>query len=303
LTLIIGITGILTGALKGFWCLLGGTSLFVAINLVWLLGFAAWEWHDLEENGCVRRRECYCEQQNPRTGRVSRGKVRQPGCTISAFAPVLSGLLILGEVDYRRRKRPSAQVRNPMQTTTAVSIGYGISVVLLGPGSMLFHASIKEVPGSFDPMSIVIFATFVFCYSLFRSFSCFTNDDMVFRVVLWSVWVVLAAGLIVMVVSGLTDVASAIAITLVLVWEVIRLSIHSFARTPPFGQRRNLGLGWFALLTFATTFVIWWLSQTNGPLCVDPSSPVLQGHNVWHLGAMGAAPYLIFRYFYSEGVR
>jgi hypothetical protein len=294
------IAGLVAGTMR-FWWTLAGTCIFVGIALLLFLGFAAESWYHLAENGCIAAKNCYCELQNAVTGAVPHGKVRQPGGTLSAFFPVLSGVLILGELDWRLSRGSSLPPgpSNPMALPSVTSVLFGIIVILLGPGSMMFHASIKAGPGVFDPISIVLFATFVLSYSVWRSVGPVRRDPVLFHALFFVSWLVLAGALVAVAATGHEDVASMLAIIPTIAWELARL-IADTAATAPFGERRNVVFGWSALGSFGVAFFFWRSSFTDAFLCVDRTSSILQGHNLWHLGAMGVAPYLIFRYFQSE---
>jgi hypothetical protein len=237
---------------------------------------------------------CYCEN-SPQIIRES-GPVKQPINTLSAFAPVIAGLIVLGTIDVDRQR--SGESLNFMTTVNHYSVGYGALVVFLGPGSMFFHASMTEWGGFLDQFSMVLLMTFVFMYSFYQVMGVYRWGFVrsMFGNSLWAFWLPYALlntilGLVV-ILSGAGTAIFALWVGIVIVWElaVLLFEINGFSRDWKY-------LVW-TLLAFVTAIFVWGWSQTGGPLCVPDS--VYQGHAFWHILAMAVAPYLIFKYLRSE---
>lgn len=294
------ITAIASGVMvfSRYWNMAWGLVVLV-VPMVILLALAAGGWEGMTENGCIEGQSCYCEAQDPANKMIAPGKIRQPGNTLTAFAPVVMGLFILWELEYNRvTKRTSpATVKNAMILPNALSIAYACLVVFLGPGSMFFHASLKEQPGLIDPTSIIFYGLFVFCYSLLARLGMKGTP-----LTLWvgGLHMVAATSVTVAIWTGgiPADIGSGLALMPVLLYETIQFFRDTFGHSRP--SRDFLWSG-SALCLFGGSVLIWALSQSGEPFCGELwSSSLFQGHGVWHIGAMALAPGAIYRSFQSE---
>lgn len=184
----------------------------------------------------------FCEEYRP-------GWIKQPANTWSSLAFVAVGVALA----FRARAGRSGLM--------------ALLIVLLGPGSMVFHATMAPWSGAADAASMQLFVGFAGLRSLAR-FAPFLDRRFA------AVSGVLAACLAVLkaadpwgsnLVFGLLLGVLALAET----WSAVR---------EPEGDRMWLAA---AVVLFGAAFAVWFLSNTGGPLC-SPRS-LLQGHAVWHL--------------------
>jgi hypothetical protein len=151
---------------------------------------------------------------------------------------------------------------------------------------MMFHASMRQWAGWFDPLSMNLFMAFIPAYNLVRRFN-------------WSAWV----GVLIYVVANVIEgVLNAIDPNDSLIWFGILGGIALISQILVFfSPIRTSGGGWVffgaGAVSFVADFVIWGLSWTGGPLC-DPTAFV-QGHGIWHL-LSAIAVGCLYMYFRME---
>lgn len=269
-----------------FWGAVTAVALMGALVLWGLAG-----WPGDPDDCTLPGGNCYCEATQPPPADVV-GK--QPANTWSNLAPIAAGLVILLIADgERRRRRESGETQpaqNPMLEGGFYAIGYGFIVLLLGPGSAAFHASLTHFGGWLDNLSMVAFISFILLYDAFRAFRA---DDSYGAFGASYAGVLIALGALTWFLegSGIFVFAGLVAAAVILELVISLRGVN--------GVRRPL-LPWLAvgLGAFAVALVIWRLSWTGAPLC-DPNS-LLQGHALWHLLAEALAPLAFFAYFRRE---
>ena len=193
-----------------------------------------------------------------------------------------------------------------------IPLVYGIVVVFLGPGSMLFHASGKKWAGWFDMISMVAWVGFSFSYTASHLLLYW------FQIPLTSIWV-MAGGIILIVgvytavrgfvrtKSGKETKGSGLDVMYIvagawIISEVITMGMIWFGHPP--GYRRSTS--WFvaAILAYVAAFICW--IPSNGEISIagikkqwcKPDS-WYQGHGFWHIfSAVGAL--FIYLHFASE---
>jgi hypothetical protein len=209
---------------------------------------------------------------------------------------MLLGLAMLWWIGWERATGRRSPHQN-LITTTWLAAFFGFMTVFLGPGSMMFHASMRQWAGWFDPLSMNLFLGFVPAYNLIRSFK-------------WPIWVGGIIYLFLNVIEGLLNAAApdqslvwficmgvlATLSQLIVTWPILIawLPIEATHMTTATSGRVYFGLG---VGVFAAAMVIWWLSWTRGPLC-DPNT-FFQGHGFWHI-LSGAAVGCLYMYFRAE---
>ncbi|MBI5667188.1 MAG: ceramidase domain-containing protein [Chloroflexi bacterium] len=262
----------------------------VLMAIFFILGLTGWI-PSSEDDDCIAANDCYCERLHP-------GMIKQPINTWSNLGFMLAGLVILIMVGGSGLN--PATEPNPMKAPSLLAILYGAVVIFLGPGSMFFHASMKQWGGWLDTFSMVIFTSFLFLYDLIHTL--FNAGSAVFLVL----WLIANVALGYWTwwmdknhrgskILGLTPGSFAFG-SFAILWVVLQFIIL-------LGGAGGTGRGWtffiLAVVSFGSAFVVWQLSKTGGPLCKPDSW--LQGHGLWHLlGALTA--FFIFLYFQS-GVR
>lgn len=223
------------------------------------------------------------DSTNPYCETVDRDAlIRQPINTWSNLGPILAGLAILLHLAWADNRRAS----NPMQQRGFFTTLYGLLVIWLGPGSMFFHASMKEWGGWLDNLSMNMYVLFPIAYDLVRMLgrgkktflgiylpSVFTLA-LLGAVVDWEHFGKLVFGLLILVAVGLE------------VWVML-------------DDRLDRQWRWFfaGMGVFGVAFLIWILSATDAPLC-EPDG-LFQGHAVWHVLA-AVATVFFYVYFRSE---
>ncbi|MBD3618894.1 MAG: ceramidase domain-containing protein [Chromatiales bacterium] len=267
------------------------TGLVLTLLCAVLLGIGMGsQWQGMELNGCIAAGKCYCENL-PLLGTPM--AIAQPVSTLTAFAPIISGLLILGWADIDRLS--GRRDGNPMKTGSVYALLFGSIVLLLGPGSMAFHVSMTEVISRFDPLSISLFAIFAALYGIWRaSLADATRWGLI--VFLLGFALLVAAALVAIFVFGLTDEVSMATLVVLVIVELVL--IIATAAGGINRLRRNFGYFFAILVGFGLAFFLWFASETGRSLCVTDS--FWQGHGGWHLLAMGLVPFLFFLHFRAE---
>ncbi len=242
-----------------------GAALFGAMT--WLQ-LSSVDWHGWAPATCMPD-HCFCEH-------VRDGAVRQPANTWSNLGFVLVGLAILAAP--LRRGGGSNLAARP-----TLNLLYGITVVFLGVGSAIYHASMSFWGQWIDVMSMYLFPTFVGLYNLSRLRPM--SDGLV---ALLYVTVNALLGYLLVAVPGTRRYLFG-----VLVLALIASILVVRARLKP-----KLQTKWFfaGLASFAAAFGIWILDITK-ILCVPHS--LAQGHAAWHLLCAVTTGFL-YLYFRSE---
>jgi hypothetical protein len=264
-----------------FWGAVTGATLFGAL-IVW--GVAGWSG---QPSDCtLPGGNCYCETP------AGPSLAKQPANTWSNLVPFAAGLaiLVIADIERARRRGNPRPAQNSMLDGGFYAIGYGFVVLLLGPGSAAFHASLTNFGGFLDNLSMFAFIGFVLVYDAFRiaraddNKTAFAALYLAILTALGAIWW-LRPGSGILVFAGL--VAAAVLLELVIaIW-----GIRGVQR--PLVPWLALGLG-----TFAVALLIWRLSWTGAPLCDQTS--LLQGHALWHILAEAAAPLMFFAHFRRE---
>ncbi|MBZ0301692.1 MAG: ceramidase domain-containing protein [Anaerolineae bacterium] len=219
------------------------------------------------------------------------GWVKQPISVWSNLAFVASGLMIVLILGTRAAPAP-----NPMADPTAlIPLAYALAVTFMGPGSMVFHASLKKWAGWFDNLSIILWAGLSLSYTVTRLLMSW------FGAPLELMW--LLFGLIALIVGIVTFRSESSHRTTQIVvagsWFLVELFVMIAAwlgYTPGFVRSTP----WFlaVVASFAAAFACWLPSGAVARLWCDPDSPI-QGHGFWHvLAAIGTL--LVYCYFASE---
>lgn len=230
---------------------------------------------------------CYCEAFDPADVIAHVNGVRQPVNTWFNLYAILTAGLVALVMHFDRKDGPSGE--NVMRSNNFIADLYVFAVLFLGLGSMWFHASIIGWAGTFDGLSMYIYAAFLVFYTLRR----FVEADWVF-------WVFYPITVVVFtVVHALWDwELKSLILIIILVLAYLTLEIIACVKEgkPWQGRWLTILLWWLAVgcIGFATLF--WALSQTGRPLC-DPNA-FFQPHGMlWHplAGAMAVLLYFYWR--------
>lgn len=220
----------------------------------------------------------FCEGSRP-------GLIKQPYNTWSNLGFIISGLYI-GWILMTRR---FAHNNNSITQNAIYGTFYASLVVFLGPASMAMHASLGELGGFFDMLSMYLVASFTVAYAAERFWRLKPLHFVIIFVVIlvFCIWADGAPYHIIFDFFGDTVFMFLIGITV-----IIEL-LNSFIRKVQHSKAWVFG----AFAALISAFLIWNVSQTGTSLC-DPYSP-LQGHAAWHiLDAVSA--FCLFMYYASE---
>jgi hypothetical protein len=219
------------------------------------------------------------------------GWVKQPISTWSNLAFVAAGLLVALLLGTRPTPAP-----NPMADPAAlIPLAYALALIFMGPGSMYFHASMKDWAGWFDNLSIILWAGLGLSYTMTRLLGAWFGAPLE---MVWLLWGVI--GVIVGVLTARSVLPSRTSQLVVAgSWffvELLLMAASWLGYTP--GFQRSTAWFIFVLLAFAAAFACWLPSGAVWRIWCSPASPI-QGHGFWHLfAAIGGL--LIYCYFASE---
>jgi hypothetical protein len=266
---------------------LGFSLLIFSASLAAIMIFAAAGWPGAP-NHCVAQGDCYCEATRP-------GPIAQPANTWSLLAFSFGGFWVAWHSGRARRKRGHAGNNRMLESAFYPALFAGI-IVFMGPGGMLFHASLTDWGGAVDVLSMFLWINFLLFYDLASIFSWDRSRFLVWYLVATTLF------MIPRVLYGPSGVPLfALVFT---AWVLIELAAAIGSRRPElwpkivFERDRRWLVGHLA--TSIVAFTIWNLSHGGGPLCKPDS--LLQGHAVWHvLNAMAFV--MIYPYLRSERPR
>ncbi len=213
---------------------------------------------------CVATSTCYCEARGA-------GWIAQPANTWSSLAFIVAGLAIAWHAGWARTAERSAQ-GGPLASTRLYPGLLALSVCLLGPGAMFFHASLTDWSGILDIASMYLFLNFWLLYNLKRLYGWSDSTFLIAYVVATGAFtgprlLSPAYGVPVFVVIATAALATE--------WVAARPADPSEAASPPRIERDRrwlwAALGALAIARAAETFIP-----------CNPSS-LIQGHAVLHV--------------------
>jgi hypothetical protein len=217
-------------------------------------------------------------------------QLRQPLNTASDLGFVASGMWIFCSIgmDGRRRAGGSGSRgrTSPMASRSAQSIGYAIVVIVMGPASMLMHASMKSWAGYLDAMSVIAWAAFGLCYTTSRFASLKPRS-------FWALWI---CALLLAAIPSYLDESG----TLTTVFQVA-YGLGFFVMELAF-QLATRSRSWAYLAAssavISVSLVLWALSGAVGFQACRADS-AFQGHMVFHLGA-ALTTYVMYLHYRCE---
>jgi hypothetical protein len=235
---------------------------------------------------------CYCENA-PAVKAISRsGMPVQPINSYSALGLTLLGLAMFWSIGWERATGRYSEVVNRLTDPDHPFLRqlHAGLVVSMGPGSMFFHATLKNWGAWIDVMSMCIWLAFVLVYNVTRLW----NLDRYIARYFW--FSTLYFGIVVL--MGILN--AAIADYRTLLFLLLGVVAVAFQVVVAFSSIDSgvAGKVWFiaGLVAFVTALVIWVLSGTGKALC-NPSG--FQGHAVWHM-LSAAAIGCLYMYFRAE---
>ena len=222
--------------------------------------------------------EEYCEAARP-------GLIKQPANTWSNISFIISGLTI----GWLLMRRTFARNNNSITQNAFYGTFYSSLVVLLGPGSMAMHATMGELGGFFDTLSMYLVASYTIAYASERFFNLRPLHFLGIFVVILSVFLLFEDKPWHILFWYFGDTMFMFFISLTILIEML----NSYVKKMQHDKRWGLA----ALASILLAFFIWNISKTGTSLC-DPYS-VIQGHAIWHI-LDAVSTFCLFMFYASE---
>lgn len=264
-----------------------------------LLGIAAFtalsqapvDWTRWRPATCMPE-DCFCEA-------VRAGPIRQPSNTASSliFLPVAAALFATAE--SRRRRRPHATTRagitkgavqddsdgTPLLTLPVYAAIFAGATLLIGIGSMFYHASLTFRAQTADVLGMYLIGSFLVLHNAARVWTIRERTAAALYVI--------GNGVLLWMLVAVPEARRYVFSVLVLAAIVLERAARSRGdiRSRPGYFRGALGI-------FLLGFVMWTLDITHR-VCRPDS--IMQGHAAWHL-ASAASLFFIFMYYVSDSV-
>lgn len=213
--------------------------------------------------------------------------VKQPVSVIAAVALSLSGFAIL----WWTARSPATGPFGSYYRTW-----FGFVALMMGPGSMVFHASLSEIGGWLDQVSMYMLLAFLLAYTTLRFFRIERSAELIFAL--------LYAGLLlVFSVVGYLTIGEHSLLVFVITAVTAGVIDGAFALyvARGGGPYSRSGLRWvLAFGVLASAFVPWWIA--SNPDLARAGTTGFPFHAIWHVFAAG----FVFAYFWylkSETLR
>jgi len=233
-------------------------------------------WEALPPATCMPD-HCFCEP-------VVHGLISQPVNTWSNLAFILAGVMTLtvaaGDFSVPLGKRDSA---NLMRSQRLYPFIYASAAILIGLGSLVYHASMVFYAQVADILGMYLLSTFMALYNLSRAFKlkgrtffgAYLSVNLVLGIVS-TVWPLSRRPIFV-------GILIIILLSELLVWKVAP-------------SRKDMKMLLPAMVSLVIACISW-LLDTNGIFCLPDSW--IQLHSFWHIG-MAAAIWFLYQYYRSE---
>jgi len=127
-------------------------------------------WWEGQPNTCLLGGDdnCFCERVNIDMVNSGASGVRQPSNTWSNLYALGTALVVAIGISRDRIASRGKSADNLIKSDNLLADLYIFAVFFLGFGSMWFHASITQLGGMFDGMSMYVFVGYMTCYTLYR---------------------------------------------------------------------------------------------------------------------------------------
>lgn len=205
--------------------------------------------------------------------------IKQPFSVIAAAAFSIAGFAIL----FWTARRPTSSPFSPF-----FRIWFAFVALAMGPGSMIFHASLSSLGGWLDQVSMYMLLAFLLSYTSLRFLPIERYTEVWFAVM----YVVLLVGFMVV---GFLTIGEGSLLVFAGTALVIGLIDGAFALYLALGKGRytRSGLRWvLAFGVLVSAFVPWWIASNPDLVNADPIP--FPFHPLWHLFAAG----FVFAYFW-----
>ncbi len=221
-----------------------------------------------------RKANLFCEANRP-------GLIKEPSNTWSNFAFCFVALWVAYILSYRPTNRS-----NLFSKVIFYPLLFCFGISLLGPGSMALHATMSQLGGRLDVLSMFLVSSFMFCYALKRIFN--------FDTLTFSIFYILC--LILSILSFKSEGAFAFNL------GAVDLTFGLFAVGSGIMELYLMFFkldiikkyGILYMVLFILAFIIW---QVDHNFC-NPEQ-VIQFHAIWHI-LNAISVFYIFKYYYSE---
>ena len=220
---------------------------------------------------------------------VSDGLILQPVNTYSNIGFIIAGLTI----GWSQAHGNYSFNINALTNGRFLSGFYATLAVLLGPGSMAMHATMTEIGGFLDMMSMYLIASLIFSYAFIRFFNL-KNLGFVITFSSSLVFLLYINTLKEVEVPFVGFIGSFFFGLFLIVSAILELLHHFIKKT-----NIDVRFGFASIFVMGLAVCIWKKSHTGDVWC-DPHS-IIQGHGAWHL-LCAFAVYLLYRYYVSENM-
>ena len=241
------------------------------------LAFAPVDWTRWRPATCMPD-HCFCEA-------VRTGPIRQPANTASSlvFLPVAAAAFATAA--SRRRRQVWSSSGGPLLVLPVYAAIFASATLLIGIGSMFYHASLTFRAQTADVLGMYLIGSFLVLHNAARVWTLPERSAATLYVIGNSalLWMLIAVPELRRYVFGVLVVAA------IVLERAARA--RGDVRSRPGCFRAALGI-------FLLGFVIWCLDITH-TLCRPDST--LQGHAAWHL-ASAVSLFFIFMYYLSDAV-
>ena len=201
----------------------------------------------------------------------SEGYIRQPVNTITSFAVVIPGLIILRQMEFmpsRTMATYEQRTSSPYGEKTVETGLYAFSVILVGMGAFYAHGSMMVAGADFDRSAMAIWILLPISYAFMRSFGFGRMTHLISWAIssTFCVWIMLNVDKF-----GIVDLYY----ILVPIWVTFELIAHLRNKI---GINRNLIIG---VVLFLMAFQVREFGAKEASTC-NPES-LFQWHGLWHI--------------------
>lgn len=255
------------------WAALLASLLGIAAFLT--LAFAPVDWTRWRPATCMPD-HCFCEA-------VRAGPIRQPANTASSLVFLPAAAALFATAASRRRRPPRNSSSTPLLAMPVYAAIFAGATLLIGIGSMFYHASLTFRAQTADVLGMYLIGSFLVLHNAARLWPMREHTVAALYVI--------GNGVLLSMLLAVPEARRYVFGVLVLAAIVLERTVRSRGGTT---HQRGYFRG--ALGIFLLGFAIWTLDITH-TLCRPDS--FLQGHAAWHVTS-AASLFFIFMYYLSD---